>query len=221
MGKTLLKILAALLIMAGAVFTVGQLLRPDHAPGPDEAHSILDKLPRAAAQGGERTSLSPTMRAATGVATRSLSKYYERRAYPGAPPVIPHPVDETINRNQRCNVCHAKGGFTPKFNAYIPLTPHPDFLNCMQCHVQGTSGPLFVTTHWKSIAPPAIGRPALPGSPPPIPHGLALRDNCLACHGGPAAVPEIRCTHPERLSCRQCHAAQDTQVPFARPSESQ
>lgn len=221
MGKSLLKILAALLVMAGAVFTVGQWLRPDHGPAPTAAHSTLDKLPPAAVQGGQRPSLSPTMRAAAGVAPRSLANYYSRRAYPGAPPVIPHPVDEAINRNQNCNVCHAKGGFAPKFNAYIPLTPHPDFLNCMQCHVAATSAPLFVNTHWQSVDPPAIGRPALPGSPPPIPHGLALRDNCLACHGGPAAVAEIRCTHPERLSCRQCHAAQDTQVPFERHAESQ
>ena len=46
--------------------------------------------------------------------------------------------------------------------------------------------------------------------PPParrrtIPHPLQLRENCLACHGGPAARAELRTTHPERVRCRQCH----------------
>jgi cytochrome c-type protein NapB len=46
----------------------------------------------------------------------------------------------------------------------------------------------------------------MPGSPPPIPHALQMRENCRACHAGPGAVAELRTTHPERVTCRQCHA---------------
>jgi cytochrome c-type protein NapB len=46
----------------------------------------------------------------------------------------------------------------------------------------------------------------MPASPPPIPHALQMRENCRACHAGPGAVAELRTTHPERVTCRQCHA---------------
>ena len=82
--------------------------------------------------------------------------------------------------NFRCPMCHgATGG-----------RPHPE------------ASATWPTTVW-----PALTR-TLPGRlPPPIPHDLELRENCLACHGGPAAVAAIRTTHPERANCRQCHAA--------------
>jgi hypothetical protein len=53
--------------------------------------------------------------------------------------------------------------------------------------------------------------------PPPIPHALQSRGNCLTCHAGPAAVAEIRTSHPERADCRQCHIAPDAEAGmFAR-----
>ena len=163
-----------------------------------------------------QASLSHDTKQKLGSNVRSLDKYYKRRAYIGAPPVIPHEVDREINRSQRCNTCHEKGGFVPKFNAYTPLTPHPDFSNCMQCHVPLNKADLFVETEWTSIQQPNIHRPALPGSPPPIPHTLQLRENCLSCHAGPAAPIEIRTTHPERHNCRQCHVPRETQLVFQR-----
>ena len=39
-----------------------------------------------------------------------------------------------------------------------------------------------------------------------MPHSLQNRENCLACHAGPAAPIEIKVSHPERSNCRQCHA---------------
>ena len=44
-------------------------------------------------------------------------------------------------------------------------------------------------------------------SPPPIPHGLQLRENCLSCHSGSGAPKDIATTHPERVNCMQCHVA--------------
>jgi hypothetical protein len=79
--------------------------------------------------------------------------------------------------------------------------------------------PSWVALDWRATAWPATGQRALAEGPPLIPHDLEQRGNCLACHGGPSAVIEIRTTHPERASCRQCHlpAAAESDV-FVRPA---
>jgi cytochrome c-type protein NapB len=142
---------------------------------------------------------------------RSMDTYYDNRAFVGAPPNIPHPVsNERSMGANTCLKCHENGGYVEKFEAYAPVTPHPDYLNCRQCHVAKNTDGLFVESNFEKGAKPAIGtNNALPGSPPAIPHRLQLRENCLACHAGPAAPKEIRVTHPERVNCRQCHAAQN------------
>jgi nitrate reductase (cytochrome), electron transfer subunit len=149
---------------------------------------------------------------------RSLEKFYARRAYPGAPPVIPHPlVDPASFGGRTCLACHGEGGWVPKFDAFAPVTPHPELASCVQCHVPSGEVAPFRRSTFSPPARPAIHRAALPGSPPPIPHGLSMRDNCLACHGGPAAVREVRTTHPERVNCRQCHVEGATPAaPFHR-----
>lgn len=131
---------------------------------------------------------------------RTLAVFHSRRAFPGAPPVIPHDLV-----GGSCLGCHKDGGYTPQFKAYTPVTPHPQYANCQQCHVEQTKSPLFVSTQFQRTAPPEIDNQYLPGAPPPIPHTLQLRENCNACHAGPAAVKEIRTPHPERQNCRQCH----------------
>ncbi len=144
---------------------------------------------------------------------RTLETYYKNRAYYGAPPYIPHPVKEEMNMGgNTCLQCHQNGGFVPKFKAYAPITPHPEMINCRQCHVAKTSETLFVqTTFTKDQAPPVGVNSALPGSPPMIPHQIQMRENCLSCHAGPAAPREIRVTHPERINCMQCHVPNNTQ----------
>jgi len=138
--------------------------------------------------------------------TRNLNSFYELRQYPGSPPRIPHPIlpafaDEPYN----CISCHARGGYVAELQAYAPVTPHPENEACFQCHVPRQSEELFVETGWQSINPPALGRSQLGGSPPTIPHPLQLREDCIACHAGPAAVAEIRVEHGSRGNCRQCH----------------
>jgi len=214
------KILLVVGIAAVVIYIVGESFRTDTHDPSHVAH-VLDRVqaqsPPRSEQGKQlQTSLSPTMQAQQGVQTRVLKTYYERRAYPGAPPLIPHEVDPEIARTMNCNVCHANGGYTPKFNAYVPVTPHPQYQNCMQCHVEAKTDTKFVTTNWKSVNPPSVHRPALPGSPPPIPHTLQLRENCLACHAGPSAVAEVRTSHPERVNCRQCHVPRTTDDIFNR-----
>ncbi len=141
---------------------------------------------------------------------RSLETYYDNRAYPGAPPSIPHELlkGERGIGGKACLQCHQNGGFVDKFDAYAPVTPHPEMINCRQCHVAQNTQTLFAISNATKIQAPKAGvNNALPGSPPMMPHGIQMRENCLSCHAGPAAPKEIRVTHPERVNCRQCHVS--------------
>lgn len=156
---------------------------------------------------------------------RSLASYYSRRAYAGAPPSIPHKIlDPTSWGGDSCNSCHRDGGYVEQFQAWTPVTPHPEYASCRQCHVAVEQKTRFRETSFAGLKPAAIPKGELPNSPPAIPHALDLRANCVACHGGAAAVPELRTTHPERVNCRQCHAATNitaTRAPapeFSRPA---
>lgn len=137
---------------------------------------------------------------------RTLNSFYELRQYPGSPPRVPHTVPSFYqDDNTDCLACHGRGGYDAEQDAYIPVTPHPENENCYQCHVPRRTEKLFVRTNWQSINPPNLGRSQMGGSPPPIPHSLQLREDCIACHTGPAAVAEIRVEHASRGNCRQCH----------------
>ena len=164
---------------------------------------------------------------------RTLQTYRALRAYPGAPPRIPHGLTPLETLRGGCNTCHQKGGYSQRFGAYVPITPHPDMGACLQCHVGDVklmSTPLPSTdpsarcrqchaagalvwressTNWQSLLWKQVTR--VPGdlAPPPIPHSLEFRGNCLACHSAPAGVEEIRTSHPERANCRQCHVEGD------------
>lgn len=165
---------------------------------------------------------------------RSLAFYRRLRAYPGAPPRVPHGLTEEEFRTGSCKVCHERGGYAARFGAYAPVTPHPEYTACLQCHVPeamsvgvplpGARGevvcrqchvdpdrppPSLVSMDWVPAPWPALRGAALPGGPPVIPHPLQQRGDCLACHAGPAAVRELRTRHPERANCRQCHVAQE------------
>lgn len=149
---------------------------------------------------------------------RNLDLFYSRRAFPGAPPAIPHPLlDKRTMGGKGCNGCHNSGGYVPAFEAYTPITPHPHWTNCLSCHVPATEQTRFRETEFVAAPRPRILDAALPGGPPPVPHSLDNRTNCAACHGGPGAVNEIRTPHPHRQNCRQCHVSPDTQSTFSRP----
>lgn len=147
---------------------------------------------------------------------RSLADYYELRAYSGAPPIVPHEVDEQSFGGNSCLQCHATGDYVPKFEAYAPIVPHPELVSCNQCHVPATTSELFAESDWQKLGAPPLGQSALPGSPPPIPHALQLHENCLSCHAAPAAPEEIRVTHPERTNCVQCHVFIETAEEWER-----
>lgn len=145
--------------------------------------------------------------------SRLLSTYYDNRAFHGAPPSIPHPVeDEMVMGGDACLKCHENGGWVEHFQAYSPVVPHPEKENCRQCHVPQNTQGLFKPNNFIAAEAPAIGNSVLTGSPPTIPHQLFLRENCLSCHAGPSAPQEIRVTHPERVNCLQCHVHDVTTI---------
>ncbi|TFG48971.1 MAG: hypothetical protein E4H38_05640 [Gemmatimonadales bacterium] len=174
---------------------------------------------------------------------RTLATVRYLRAFPGAPPRIPHPLTADEFRTDACRTCHERGGFSVRFAAYVPVTPHPERGLCLQCHVgvdsvigaaapdpdpnarcpqcHGPSGgpvkagasATWATTVWPRLPQLVEGR-----DPPPIPHDLQFRENCLTCHGGPGAVAEIRTKHPEWANCRQCHVTLDPSAEsYTRP----
>jgi hypothetical protein len=174
---------------------------------------------------------------------RTMTMYRALRAFPGAPPRIPHGLTVEEFRGGRCNVCHERGGYVARFTAYAPVTPHPELRDCLQCHVaddalvgldfpdKSAPGQVcfqchvldapprrFAALDWPAPTWPELHAPALTGGPPPIPHGSQLRENCLACHMGAGAIEEIRTTHPDRANCRQCHVPAPADAgEFTRP----
>jgi cytochrome c-type protein NapB len=151
---------------------------------------------------------------------RTLSEYYSRRQYPGSPPFIPHKVEEPDLAPIECLTCHARGGWTEELKRHTPITPHPEQVACRQCHITVTETELFVESDWMSVVPPRLGRASLPGSPPPVPHDLQMRGNCIACHVGPGTVATIRVEHPSRGNCRQCHVPETNATPWQRKPKS-
>lgn len=135
----------------------------------------------------------------------TLAARAERRAYDGAPPRIPHTIDERSTSS--CIACHGEGLVIA--DRVAPRMSHPVYQNCTQCHV-----PLDKPMLERSASPadndfvgrsPQPGFRYLPGAPPVMPHPRAMHETCASCHGvlGP---PGLRTTHPERQSCEQCHA---------------
>jgi nitrate reductase (cytochrome), electron transfer subunit len=164
---------------------------------------------------------------------RTLARYQLLRAYPGAPPRIPHGLTPEESQSESCNTCHERGGYSERFGAYVPVTPHPELTGCLGCHIG--DAPLMAVPlpgtdpnarcrqchtidalrrqeasgTWRPLPWPELTRASVDGAPPPIPHGRDMRGNCLACHAAPAAVAEIATKHPERANCRQCHLELD------------
>ncbi len=137
------------------------------------------------------------------------AKRVSRRAYDGAPPIVPHPIAQ--DNAASCLQCHSKA--TRIDNVVAPEISHPEYTSCTQCHVSGKglgsrwntaefdlhTGNQFSGNH--EAAP--VER-AYDNSPPTIPHTVHMRQNCMSCHGELGTSP-IRTSHPERQSCTQCH----------------
>ncbi|HEX9564208.1 MAG TPA: hypothetical protein VF981_09560 [Gemmatimonadaceae bacterium] len=237
----------AVAAMAGMLYS---MQRASVAPGAEETGMAVEVIPVEA--GEPIASESEVFRTRPGLQAlasdtrrrpdahpRNLATYRLLRSYPGAPPRVPHGLTGTEYRTNRCNTCHERGGFSPRFNAYAPVNPHPQWRECLQCHA---TDDLLVGVPFPEVSPNDACRQCHVGIParfeeagldwhaapwprvrrggvvPVIPHDVTLRGNCLACHMGPGAVSEIRITHPERSNCRQCHVADPGDAgTFVRP----
>lgn len=137
----------------------------------------------------------------------------ERRAYDGAPPVIPHTIHQTAPT--ACLICHQQP--TRIGDVVAPAMSHQEYPSCTQCHVPQSGVESFPTNiplpegqppvgnAFVGRASPGPGTRAALGAPPVMPHGLHMRDNCVSCHG-PSVGSGPATTHPERANCLQCHA---------------
>jgi cytochrome c-type protein NapB len=168
---------------------------------------------------------------------RDFKTYRFLRAFPGAPPRIPHALTPDEFQSGSCRTCHQRGGYSLRFEAYVPVTPHPERGICLQCHagedsLMGVAAPIDnpkarcplchgpsgghpradASLTWPTSVWPALLPSRTDEEPPLIPHTLQFRENCLVCHSGPAAVAEIRMDHPPWPDCRQCHLTQDPEV---------
>lgn len=141
-----------------------------------------------------------------------------RRAYNGAPPIIPHPIENT--NDAACYACHSNGVKLAGLRASV--MSHAFLANCVQCHAPMAPAPFreidaTVETTFVGLPAPQEGQRAYPGAPPTIPHSRWMRENCKACHGGTQGWAGMESTHPWRTNCVQCHAPSATldQMPDA------
>lgn len=148
----------------------------------------------------------------------SAAERATRRAYDGAPPVIPHPP-----RGGTCTTCHNQRGVLVPEVGFAPPSPHgattgmSRVSRCRQCHVFRIAEDEWRRNDFNGLRQDLRrGLRLHPLSPPVIPHRVFMRENCTACHDGAAAREEIRTSHPERVRCRQCHVEQKTNGTFLR-----
>lgn len=139
---------------------------------------------------------------------QAVAQRKTHRAYDGAPPTIPHDIDQ--REVPGCLACHAEG---MKLGERVaPKISHPPYQSCTQCHVVGESprplaqykdvpGNSFV-----GVASAGSGARAWPGAPPTMPHPTNMRSECVSCHG-PTGLPGLRTSHPQRQNCQQCHGS--------------
>ncbi len=130
-----------------------------------------------------------------------------RRAYNGAPPIIPHAVENTTDA--ACYACHGQGAKIAGLRASV--MSHQFLANCTQCHAPPAPKPFQnidskVDSSFVGLPAPRQGERASKGAPPTIPHSRWMRENCNACHGGPHGWAGMESTHPWRTNCTQCHA---------------
>jgi len=129
----------------------------------------------------------------------ALADRARNRAYDGAPPTIPHPVEALSVAS--CLVCHGEG--LKVGDRIASRISHANLTNCTQCHVE--QSPIPVENGFVGVYRAGPGQRASPGAPPVIPHHTWMRENCNSCHGL-MTRPGTRTTHLWLTNCTQCHA---------------
>lgn len=161
--------------------------------------------------------VSSTIRAQQDDTAVARQKRDQLRAFYTAPPVIPH--EAYANDPAECAYCHSDVRETPHGTTLI--TPHIEFHSCAQCHVRAASelgSPTIQSANrFQGLETPNDGHRWSEISPPTVPHRTALREGCLTCHAANSPYEHLRCPHPERSQCYQCHVAggSEFEVTFA------
>jgi cytochrome c-type protein NapB len=141
----------------------------------------------------------------------ALLRRASRRVFDGAPPTIPHAIDQLAT--PACLSCHGEGVMVAGMTA--PVMSHVRRDSCVQCHVVAADPrPLATTppappTSFVGTESPRGGARAWQGAPPTIPHSTWMREQCASCHG-PKGTLGMRTPHPWQQSCTQCHAPSAT-----------
>ena len=134
----------------------------------------------------------------------SLAEREKRRAFNGAPPTVPHSIDQLSNTS--CMACHGDGLKSQTLRA--GKMPHPYYSSCTQCHVENKAKFAEPTAAFQNsftgLPAPTAGDRAFATAPPVVPHSTWMRNECLSCHGR-TANPGMETTHPWRENCMQCH----------------
>ena len=248
-------ILLPLLLIAAAVTAVAAVVvAVQRAPVREEQRSIATVAKvvpaaepiRAEAQvfrtTPEMVSIPPAALRERSAHVRRLATVHFNRPYEGAPPRIPHGLSAEEFQTDACRTCHQRGGFSHRFAAYVPLTPHADRGMCLQCHV-GVDQVIGVSeqaadpnTRCVMCHPATGGPPRADAKIDVVHHGVAgaAEDDAgrgSAAHSARSAVPRELPDLPRRIrggggdphdapgagECRQCHVAQDPDAaPFAR-----
>lgn len=162
------------------------------------------KITRPVADFSSLTNVTEEERAA------ALAERAARRAFDGAPPVVPHPINQTSAGS--CLACHGEG-LVVKDKVASKIS-HPVYTSCTQCHVASTGSSIPVPespllqplaeNQFVGLEAPLKGSRAWPLAPPTIPHSTSMRGDCLSCHG-PQGLFGLRTPHPDRQACVQCH----------------
>ncbi|MHC5068823.1 MAG: hypothetical protein ACYTF0_09575, partial [Planctomycetota bacterium] len=107
---------AVVAVEVAAPATAPTAVKPTVAPGSNEHEPTADNTPVVISEG-------------EGFVFEGLETRSQRRAFYTAPPVIPHRVGEG---DQECLNCHQE---QREFHGHVaPATPHPELVNCQQCH---------------------------------------------------------------------------------------
>ncbi len=141
---------------------------------------------------------------------QAISDRAARRAFDGAPPVVPHPIVQDSAAS--CLACHGPGLVIK--DKVASRMSHAPYASCTQCHVPA-GGPeipnvgsellaALAENDFNGLAASQKGTRAWAQAPPTIPHSTLMRTDCMSCHG-PQGLFGLRTPHPDRQSCLQCH----------------
>lgn len=150
----------------------------------------------------------------------ALAVREQNRAFNGAPPTVPHEIDQMSAES--CMACHGEGYKSETLR--ISKMSHEFLFNCTQCHVENNpthmAASLFRENTFVGLPAPAGGSRAFEGAPPMIPHSTWMRVDCVSCHGF-TGQHGLRTTHPWRQNCQQCHASSSKLEQVQLESESE